>query len=139
MSICVGPCRIARNEVEKHNQEKLNEHIQLAHAVLSELKTAQLQSSETNAFPIRSYFTTVVLVIVIAIQTTLLLSSYYTTTDLSLRQARLLIEELQNNKAQNDEELIRAKSHIVQLQNDIKDLKAKHSKELTKSANCING
>ena len=55
--------------------------------------------------------TTVVLVIVIAIQTAMLLSSYYTTTDLSLT---------------------RAKSHIMQLQNDIRDLKAK-------SANCKSG
>ena len=118
--------RVARNEVEKHNQE----HIQLAHAVLSELKTAQLRSAETNAFPIKPHFTTIILVIVIAIQTTLLLSSYYTTTDLSLRQARLLIEELQNNISQNVEELTRAKSHIVQLQNDIIDLKVKETKHL---------
>ena len=86
--------------MEKHNQlqDKLNGHVQLAHAVLSELKTAQLRSAETNAFSIRPHFTTVVLVIVIAIQQTAILSpSYYTTTDLSLRQARLLIEEPQNN------------------------------------------
>ena len=144
---------IPRNEVGKHNQEKLSEHIQLA-------QIAQLQSAETNAFPISKWPCFTVLVIVIAI----LLSSYYnTTTDLNLNQARLLIKELQNNRTQNDEEL-RAKSHIIQLQNeikvketehlenltqseslvkqlqnDIKDLKAKHSEELTKSANCKSG
>ena len=88
--------RIARNEVGKHNQEKLSEHIQLA----------QLQSAEINAFPISKWPCFTVLVIVIAIP---VLSSYYnTTTDLNLNQARLLIKELQNNRTQNDEELTRA-------------------------------
>ena len=71
--------RIVRNEVEKHNQEKLSEHIQLAHTVLSQLKTAQtaqLRSVEKSAFPIRPYLTITVLVIVIAIETAILLPSY---------------------------------------------------------------
>ena len=70
------------------------------------------------------------MVIVIAIQTAMLLSSYHITTDLSLSQARLLIKELQNNRIQNDEELTRAKSHIVRLQNDIKDLRGKETEHL---------
>ena len=45
--------RIARNEVEKHNQE-----IQLA-------QTAQLQTAETNAFSIRQHFTMTTLTTVV--------------------------------------------------------------------------
>ena len=146
--------RIARNEVEKHNRDKLNEHIQLANAVLSELKTAQLRSAETNAsVPIRPHFTTctvtvLVIVIAIIIQVALLLPSYCTTCikDLKFKEtehledltkSKLLVKRLQNEikdlKTEHLENLTQSKLLVKRLQNEIKDLKTEHLENLTQS------
>ena len=64
--------RIARKEVEKHNQKEITEHIQLARHVLHELEAKQAVHSILTS-PIRSHLTTIVLCIIIAIVAGLLL------------------------------------------------------------------
>ena len=118
--------RIARNEVEKHNQEKITEHIQLARNVLSELEAAQsvemnkaVYNIATSPITGTSHFTIVVTVLVIIVA--LLLQPYYMVTT-------------GHNLRLTDEELTKARSHIVQLQNDNDDLKAKETEHLEKLA-----
>ena len=129
--------RIARKEVEKHNLEMMTKHIQLAHNVLSEMKIVQSVKNEAkqSVYSIATsligpHFTTVLVVLCVVIAA-LLLQPYYTTTDHDL-----IIKEVQNSigsmKAQNHEELTKASSLVIQLQNDVKDLKFKETECLEK-------